>query len=102
MSKKFRPGEQAPQSGEYVSYDRDGHNGGTTYLEKGQRFPATQHEGSYYEMEEWDLNNNKKECKICCILFRFNHDFLCFCTIFNIGIRFFEQNKLEIWFILLF
>lgn len=71
MSKKFRPGEQAPQFGEYVSYDRDGHNGGTTYLEKGQRFPATQHEGSYYEMEEWDLNTNKKECKICCILFSF-------------------------------
>lgn len=52
MNKKFRPGEQAPQSGEYVAYDRDGNNGGTTYLEKGQRFPATQHEGSYYEMQE--------------------------------------------------
>ncbi len=52
MSQKWKPGEQVPESGEYVAYDRDGNNGGTTYLEKGKRFPATQHEGSYYEKED--------------------------------------------------
>lgn len=52
MSQKWRPGEQVPESGEYVAYDRDGNDGGTTYLEKGKRFPATQHEGSYYEKAE--------------------------------------------------
>lgn len=51
MEKKFKPGEQAPQSGNYTAYDREGNNGGTTYLEKGKRFPATQHEGSWYELE---------------------------------------------------
>ncbi len=48
MSQKWKPGEQVPESGEYAAYDREGNNGGTTYLEKGKRFPATQHEGSYY------------------------------------------------------
>ncbi len=52
MNQKYRPGEQVPESGEYVAYDRDGNNGGSTHLEKGERFPATQHEGSYYMMEE--------------------------------------------------
>ncbi|MBE7075919.1 MAG: YjzC family protein [Clostridiales bacterium] len=51
MEKQFRPGEQVPETGNYVAYDKNGQNGGTTYLEKGKRFPATQHEGSYYEME---------------------------------------------------
>lgn len=51
MSKKFRPGEQAPETADYVAYDKNGKNGGTTHLDKGQRFPATQHEGSYYEKE---------------------------------------------------
>ena len=51
MDRKFKPGEQAPESGNYIAYDRNGNNGGTTYLEKGQRFPATQHEGSYYTEE---------------------------------------------------
>ena len=45
---KYRPGEQVPSSGNYVAYDRNGSNGGTLHLEEGQRFPATQHEGSYY------------------------------------------------------
>ena len=44
-----RPGEEAPVTGNYTAYDVNGRNGGTVYLEKGQRFPATQHEGSYYE-----------------------------------------------------
>lgn len=50
--KKFRPGEQAPKSGNYSCYDSKGKCGGSTYLEKGQRFPATQHEGSHYEPDE--------------------------------------------------
>lgn len=50
--KKFRPGEQVPQSGDYTAYDEKGQNGGTTHLEKGKRFPATQHEGSYYELSK--------------------------------------------------
>ena len=49
---KWRPGEQAPESANYTAYDSEGHNGGTTYLEKGQRFPATQNSGSYYELEK--------------------------------------------------
>jgi len=46
---RYRPGEVVPETGDYTAYDRDGQDGGTTYLEKGKRFPATQHEGSYYE-----------------------------------------------------
>ena len=45
---KWRPGEQAPESGSYSAYDEQGHNGGTVHLNKGDRFPATQHSGSYY------------------------------------------------------
>ena len=52
MSKKFRPGEQVPETGNYVAYDSQGNNGGSCYLEKGKRFPATQHSGSWYEMEQ--------------------------------------------------
>ncbi len=48
---QWRPGEQAPQSANYACYDANGRCGGSTYLEKGQRFPATQHSGSYYVME---------------------------------------------------
>ena len=51
MNEKFKPGEKAPKTADYTAYDKDGQNGGTTHLEKGQRFPATQHEGSWYEME---------------------------------------------------
>ena len=47
-NKKWVPGEQVPETGYYVSYDKNGNNGGTLSLEKGQRFPATQHSGSYY------------------------------------------------------
>ncbi len=52
MARKFRPGEECPKSGNYVAYDSEGQNGGSLYLEQGKRFPATQHEGSYYEAEE--------------------------------------------------
>jgi len=52
MSSSFKPGEVAPKSGNYTAYDKQGHCGGTCYLEKGQRFPATQHSDSYYEMEK--------------------------------------------------
>ncbi len=52
MSKSFRPGEVAPESGNYCAFDANGHNGGCCYLQKGQRFPATQHSGSYYMKED--------------------------------------------------
>ena len=47
-SKKWTPGEVVPKSATYSAYSRDGKNGGSLYLEKGKRFPATQHSGSYY------------------------------------------------------
>lgn len=49
---KWKPGEVAPRSGKYSSYDENGQCGGSVYLEEGQRFPATQHSGSYYQEEE--------------------------------------------------
>lgn len=48
---KWKPGEVVPNSGNYTCYDSQGHNGSSTYLEKGKRFPATQHSGSYYVQE---------------------------------------------------
>ena len=48
---KYRPGERVPESGEYAAYDANGRNGGMTHLEKGETFPPTQHEGSYYVKE---------------------------------------------------
>ena len=47
-SKKWTPGEVVPKSATYSAYSREGENGGSLYLEKGKRFPATQHSGSYY------------------------------------------------------
>ena len=52
QNSKWTPGEQVPENGTYVAYDKEGHNGGSLYLEKGKRFPATQHSGSYYEKEK--------------------------------------------------
>ena len=52
MSKSYKPGEIAPESGNYVAYDSQGNNGGACYLEEGQRFPATQHSGSYYVKQD--------------------------------------------------
>ena len=51
-SKQWRPGETVPESATYVAYDAQGHDGGSLYLEKGKRFPATQHSGSYYTKGE--------------------------------------------------
>lgn len=48
---KFRPGEYVPKSCNYKAYDINGNDGGRLYLEKGTRFPATQHEGSYYVVD---------------------------------------------------
>ena len=56
---KFRPGETVRESGEYTAYSAQGQNGGKTYLEKGETFPPTQHEGSYYVLEKQGL----KVCK---------------------------------------
>ncbi len=47
-NKKWTPGEVVPKSGTYEAFDEQGANGGSLYLEKGKRFPATQHSGSYY------------------------------------------------------
>lgn len=51
-NKKWTPGEVVPKSATYEAYDKDGNNGGSLYLEKGKRFPATQHSGSYYSESE--------------------------------------------------
>ena len=51
-TKKWVPGEQVPESGNYSAYDKNSHCGGSTYLEKGKRFPTTQHSGSYYVREK--------------------------------------------------
>ena len=47
-NKKWHPGEVVPETCNYTAYDSEGRNGGCCYLEKGERFPATQHSGSYY------------------------------------------------------
>ncbi|MGN1222683.1 MAG: YjzC family protein [Christensenellales bacterium] len=52
MNNMYRPGEEAPESGNYIAYDVNGKCGGSVYLEKGQRFPATQHSGSYYQKQD--------------------------------------------------
>lgn len=49
---QYKPGEYVPKTGNYTAYDEQGRNGGKVYLEEGKRFPATQHEGSYYCLEE--------------------------------------------------
>ena len=48
----WTPGDTVPESATYVAFDAKGHNGGSLYLEKGKRFPATQNKGSYYKMGE--------------------------------------------------
>lgn len=50
MKTEFKPGEQAPKTGDYECYDSKCRCGGKVHLEKGERFPATQHEGSHYEL----------------------------------------------------
>ena len=52
MKNQWTPGDVVPESATYVAYDQKGHNGGSLYLEKGKRFPATQHKGSYYKLGE--------------------------------------------------
>lgn len=52
MDKKWKPGEKVPKTGDYGAYDKAGKDGGTTHLEKGKRFPATQHEGSCFSKEK--------------------------------------------------
>lgn len=49
---QYKPGDVAPISGNYCAYDKKGNNGGCCYLQKGQIFPATQHKGSFYVLEE--------------------------------------------------
>ena len=52
MSKQWKPGDIVPESATYCAYDSNGHSGGSLYLERGKRFPATQHSGSYYTLAE--------------------------------------------------
>ena len=47
-NKQWKPGEESPEDAEYTAYDAEGNCGGKCYLTKGERFPATQHSGSYY------------------------------------------------------
>jgi hypothetical protein len=49
---RYKPGEICPKTGDYSAYDANGRCGGSVYLEEGQRFPATQHSGSYYELKK--------------------------------------------------
>jgi len=49
---KYKPGEVCPKTGNYAAYDVNGNCGGSVYLKEGQRFPATQHSGSYYQLED--------------------------------------------------
>ena len=49
---QYKPGEICPEDGNYCAYDANGQCGGSVYLKEGQRFPATQHSGSYYQKEE--------------------------------------------------
>ena len=53
MEKQWRPGEEVPESANYTAFDQYGNNGGSLYLEKGKRFPATQHSGSYYTKNQF-------------------------------------------------
>ena len=53
--KRWNPGEEVPETADYAAYDKNQNYGGTTHLEKGKRFPATQNPGSYYVKK-----NNKK------------------------------------------
>ncbi len=48
---KYKPGEVVPMSCNYKAYDKTGKDGGKLKLKKGERFPATQHSGSYYVMD---------------------------------------------------
>ncbi len=50
---KFRSGDVVPMSCRYKAYDKNGESRDedTTYLEKGNRFPPTQHEGAYWKMD---------------------------------------------------
>lgn len=52
QNKQWRPGETVPKSASYTAYDAQGNNGGSLYLERGKRFPATQNSGSYYVLGE--------------------------------------------------
>lgn len=50
--KRYRPGEKAPQTGYFSAIDHNGENNGEIYLEKGQHFPKTKYEGSFYFISE--------------------------------------------------
>lgn len=48
-NQKWKPGENAPESGEYELMDSNGRGTGAfVTMEKGNRFPPTDKEGQYY------------------------------------------------------
>ena len=57
---KWKPGEESPEDAEYSAYDENGNCGGKCYLTKGERFPATQHSGSYYVKSTEDENSDSQ------------------------------------------
>ncbi len=59
---KYRSGDVVPMSCRYKAYDQNGESRDdeTTYLEKGNRFPPTQHEGSYWVMDMTKKNVRNK------------------------------------------
>lgn len=49
---KYRSGQTVPMTCDYKCYDKQGRSDGEkTYLEKGDTFPPTQHEGAYWVMD---------------------------------------------------
>lgn len=61
MSQQWKPGEESPEDAEYTAYDENGRCGGKCYLTKGERFPATQHSGSYYVKSSENTNSQTSE-----------------------------------------
>ena len=57
---KYRSGDRVPMSCNYKCYDKYGENDGEkTYLEKGTKFPPTQHEGAYWVMDMTKEKNGR-------------------------------------------
>lgn len=52
MQQEFHPGENCPKTGKYSEYTKSGELFNEDIdVEKGQRFPPTQHKGSYFKLQ---------------------------------------------------
>lgn len=52
MQQEYHSGENCPKTGKYSEYTKDGKLFNEDIdVEKGQRFPPTQHKGSYFKMQ---------------------------------------------------